>query len=78
EGCVHGVNGWQIGDGYEGKDQDEKDLASLYKVLKTEVLPTYYQNRAKWLAMMRASIEMSHEQFSTARMLKEYYGKLYC
>ena len=78
EGCRHGVNGWQIGDGYEGKDQDVKDRDSLYKVLKSEVIPTYYQRREKWIEMMRASIDMSHRQFSTARMLKEYYEKLYC
>ena len=77
EGCVHGVNGWQIGDGYEGKDQDKKDRDSLYKVLQSKVIPTYYQQREKWLQMMRASIDMSHQQFSTARMLKEYYDKLY-
>jgi len=78
EGCIHGVNGWQIGDGYEGKDQDAKDRDALYRVLQTEVIPTYYQKREKWLKMMRASIDMSHQQFSSARMLKDYFDKLYC
>ncbi|HHT48241.1 MAG TPA: alpha-glucan family phosphorylase [Firmicutes bacterium] len=77
EGCVHGVNGWQFGDGYEGKDQDTHDRDALYRVLRTEVIPTYYQQRSKWLAMMGASIEMAQEQFSTARMLKEYFAQLY-
>lgn len=77
EGCEHGVNGWQIGDGYQGKDADEVDSASLYKVLKEEIIPTYYGNRGKWLEMMKNSIEMSTWNFSAARMLRQYYEKLY-
>lgn len=77
EGCRHGVTGWQIGDGYEGEDQDLVDAESLYQVLLNEVIPTYYENRSKWLEMMRASIEMSQWQFSAARMVKDYYQHLY-
>ena len=39
EACIHGVNGWQFGDGYTGPDQDEHDLQALYKVLFDEVVP---------------------------------------
>lgn len=77
EGCRHGVTGWQIGNGYEGEDQDLVDAESLYQVLLNEVIPTYYENRSKWLEMMRASIEMSQWQFSAARMLQDYYDHLY-
>lgn len=77
EGCVHGVNGWQIGGGYEGKDQDKIDSTDLYKVLQEEVIPAFYEYREKWVEMMRASIEMSHLRFSASRMVKEYYEKLY-
>lgn len=77
EGCVHGVTGWQIGGGYEGPGQDEHDLYHLHKVLTEEVIPTYYENRPRWLEMMKASIRMSHYQFSTERMVKEYYDRMY-
>jgi len=77
EGCEHGKNGWQIGDAYEGKDQDKVDLKSLYSVLQKEVIPTYYDNRDKWVEMMNASIKMSTWKFSAARMIEEYYTKLY-
>lgn len=76
EGCEHGVNGWQIGDGYEGPDRDQHDLDSLMETLSREILPTYYGDRKKWVEMMFASIEMS-ERFSTDRMVREYYEKLY-
>ncbi len=76
EGCEHGINGWQIGDKYEGLGQDEYDAQSLYRTLFEEVLPTYYKDRTKWMSMMRSSIDMSH-QFSAHRMVKEYYQLMY-
>src|SRR5690554_1641003 len=77
EGCVHGENGWQIGNGYEGKNCDMMDVESLYKVLLNEVIPTFYDNKAKWAEMMQASIEMSQHRFSANRMLEDYYKSMY-
>ncbi len=77
EGCEHGVNGWQIGGGYEGEDCDEIDLDSLFDVLLNEVIPTFYNQRKKWVQMMRASVDMATEKFSAARMVREYYEKMY-
>lgn len=77
EACEHGVNGWQIGDGFEGPGQDEHDLESLVRVLDREVLPTYEGDHGRWERMMRASIEMSQWRFSSDRMIEEYYERIY-
>lgn len=80
EACQHGVNGWQIGDGYENKNEkklDAHDQKSMYKVLLGEVLPTYYDDRKKWIAMMKESVLTTHKQFGVKRMLAEYYEQLY-
>jgi starch phosphorylase len=80
EACNHGVNGWQIGDGYENKHEDKldkHDQKALYKVLLKEVVPTYYNDRAKWVSMMKQSILSTKDQFAVKRMLEEYYSKLY-
>ena len=77
EGCMHGVNGWQIGSGYEGEDQDIIDMECLYRVLLEEVIPTYYEKREKWVEMMKASIEMSRKKFSAARVVQDYYNYMY-
>jgi starch phosphorylase len=83
EGCIHGVNGWQIGDGFEADnpeepvDQDEHDLRALQRTLANDVIGTYYGPREKWVEMMRASIEMSQWRFSSDRMIEEYYTQLY-
>lgn len=80
EACNHGVNGWQIGDGYENKKEDKLDAhdqKALYKVLLREVVPTYYDQRTKWVEMMKQSILSTKDQFAVKRMLDEYYRKLY-
>jgi len=80
EACEHGVNGWQFGDGFESDDVevlDAHDRDALYKVMLEEVVPTYYDNRDKWLDMMKASIMSTKEQFAVKRMLDEYYEYLY-
>ena len=80
EACQHGVNGWQIGDGYENKKEeklDAHDQKSMYKVLLKEVVPTYYNDRKKWIDMMKQSILSTKDQFAVKRMLEEYYEKLY-
>jgi starch phosphorylase len=80
EACDHGVNGWQLGDGFESEDvkeQDDHDREALYKVLLEEVVPTYYDNHEKWLKMMQASIQSTRDGFSVKRMLEEYYDLLY-
>jgi glycogen phosphorylase len=80
EACEHGVNGWQIGDGYENSNEkklDAHDQKALYKVLLDEVIPTYYDDKKQWVEMMKQSVLSTHRQFAVKRMLDEYYDKLY-
>ena len=79
EGCEHGVTGWAIGDGAisEGSEEhDARDHASLLRVLEGEILPAYTE-RPRWRAMMRASVRMAAERFSAARMVDDYFSRLY-
>ncbi len=74
EACEHGVNGWAIGDTEAG--EDEPDLAALYGVLENEVVPAWKQPET-WTRMMRASITMAVEKFSSDRMIRDYFAKAY-
>lgn len=83
EACVDKVNGWQFGNG-KGVDDfqsleelDRHDLKALYEVLAQEVIPTYYDNKNKWVKMMKASINSTKDKFSVKRMLEEYYKLMY-
>jgi starch phosphorylase len=80
EACEHGVNGWQFGDGFESEniaELDAHDSKALYNVLLNEVIPTYYDNRDKWIEMMKNSILSTKDRFSVKRMLEDYYNKMY-
>lgn len=81
EACIHGENGWQFGDSFHSKniwEQDRHDTESLYAVLLKNVIPIYYNDREKWIQMMRASIDSVYEKFSAQRMILDYYEKMYC
>lgn len=76
EAAIHGVNGWNIGDGNPNSlFHDEDDAKSLMRVLKYEVIPAY-ENKDVWANMMYASI-VTANQYSTSRMVEEYYVNLY-
>ncbi len=89
EGCRHGETGWKIGDPdpaddavstYDGTDvapADDRDRHRLYDILEREVMPTYYDDRGRWIAMMQASIAMSQWKFSSDRMVQEYVTSMY-
>ena len=81
EGVQHGISGWSLcsvcNQAEHHLHEDERDLRALYRTLFEEVIPTYYNDRPKWVEMMRASIDMAHYQFSSHRMIREYYDILY-
>ena len=80
-----GTNGWAIGDAspdVETYDEDVHDAESLYRVLETEVVPTYYERDAdgiprRWVAMMKRSIQTLVPAFNSDRMVQEYTHKIY-
>ena len=85
EGCEHGITGWRLGepdpkdDAFNEADQhrvDKRDRELIHSVLDREVLPAY-GDRAKWVAIMRASIAMSQWRFSSDRMVEDYVAKVY-
>ncbi len=80
EACNDNINGWQFGDGKtkeDVEDIDANDGNALVDTLLNRVLPTYYNDKAKWIKMMQNSIESTKEYFAVERMLNEYYDNLY-
>jgi starch phosphorylase len=79
EGCEHGVNGWAFGDRRDAhtEEDDRADLHDLQEVLLQDVLPTWEHDRARWTAMMRASIRTAETRFSADRMLRSYEELMY-
>ena len=70
EACIHGVNGWAIGNGEDDRN-DERDATNIYDVLEHEVLPLWERKDDAWAEMMKQSIAAS-AGFTGHRMIKDY------
>ncbi|MEP6956595.1 MAG: alpha-glucan family phosphorylase, partial [Chthoniobacterales bacterium] len=85
----NGKNGWAIGseipettEVIEPAREDEVDVASLFHILATQVIPLYYAKPdgnlpLAWIQLMRESIRSVTPVFNTHRMVKEYAELLY-
>lgn len=73
DGWIDEVNiepiGWRLA--------DENSEKALYGTLEDAIVPLYYDDRAGWTRKMRANIELIETQFTTERMLRDYYEQLY-
>jgi starch phosphorylase len=58
-------------------DQDNYDLNKLYEILENEILPTYYDNRDKWNAIVKQGMADVRFEFDSNRMAHEYYEIMY-
>jgi len=70
EGCIEGVTGWAIGGASPGAGDD--DAKSLYDKLEQVVLPLWYGERSKWIAVMKGAIAKNASYFNSHRMLRRY------
>jgi starch phosphorylase len=81
EGCIEGVTGWSIGENSRKIDQNTErtsdDALSFYKKLEEVVLPLFYNDRDRFIDVMRNAIALNASFFNTQRMLKEYVLKAY-
>ena len=80
EGCIEGVTGWAIGArdaSAENHGDPGHDALSLYDKLEHVIVPMYYQDREKFVEIMRNAIAINGSFFNTERMLREYVTKAY-
>lgn len=76
EACIDGTTGWAIG----FADIDGAAAASahdLYDKLSDVVLPLYYQDRQRWIWMMKQAISKIASYFNTQRMMRRYATEAY-
>ncbi|HSD06774.1 alpha-glucan family phosphorylase [Flavobacterium sp.] len=57
--------------------QDGMDLENLYKMLEEEILPLYYDQPKDWWNLVETSMKQIVPFFDSARMVDEYYIKMY-
>ncbi len=78
EGWIEGITGWAIGSlpGVR-KSREPDDAASLYAQLEQTILPLYYDDRDRYVDVMRHCIALNGSFFNTHRMLQQYVLKAY-
>ena len=57
--------------------QDDLDAASLFHLLETDILPTYYNFKSRWYEIVRNGMKDIIPYFDSSRLAKEYYEKMY-
>lgn len=82
EGHVEGVTGWSIGDRIDAclepaRGMDACHADALYSKLADKVLPCFYQDRDRFVDMMRHTIALNGAFFNTQRMVQQYVHNAY-
>lgn len=84
EGYKEGA-GWALTDKrtYENQQyQDQLDAATIYHILETEIIPTYYAKNSKgyspdWIQYIKNSIAKIAPDYTMKRMLDDYEARFY-
>ena len=74
EGCKDNENGWAIGS--PDSCNDIADAESLYFKLGNQIINTFYNDKIKWIQIMKNSIKTGVD-FTAHRMVNEYKDKFY-
>lgn len=82
EAYAKGENGWAIPLPAADADADQSDMAHLFDILETEVVPCYYdrvpgQHSPAWVHRMKGALAIAIERFTTRRMLQAYVTQYY-
>lgn len=76
EACIEGVTGWAI-ESAGVPAQDDADAEGLYQKLGNTVLPLYYEDRSRWIWMMKQGISKIASYFNSQRMMRRYASEAY-
>jgi glycogen phosphorylase len=75
EAVIEDDSGWAIGDGMP--EHADQDAGILYDKLEHKVLPLFYDDRTKWIWMMKQSISKIASYFNSHRMMRRYAAEAY-
>ncbi|MFW5891318.1 MAG: alpha-glucan family phosphorylase, partial [bacterium] len=79
EGHIENITGWSIGDHPNKRiENNQKDeVEDLYMKLEYLIIPTYYNERERWIDMMQHCIAINGSFFNTHRMVQQYVLNAY-
>lgn len=74
EAWIEGVTGWAVGGDDRAHQDDPQDL---YDKLERSVLPLWYDDRRRWIWMMKQAISKVVPRFNSQRMMRRYASEAY-
>ncbi len=77
EAHIEGVTGWAIGNADVGPNMHVNHVEDLYLKLEQDVLPLYYDNKPRWIWMMKQAISKIGSYFNSTRMMRRYVTEAY-
>jgi len=79
EGHIENVTGWSIGAHPDESKENihENDVEDMYTKLEYIILPKFYDERDKWIEVMRHAIAINGSFFNTHRMVQQYVLNAY-
>lgn len=80
EGHIEGVTGWAIGETVRaagGADDHSKDACSLYDKFEQVIIPMFYDQRDRFIDVMKHCIALNGSFFNTQRMMQQYVLNAY-
>ncbi len=80
EGWIEGTTGWAIGRASMGTPdptEHDKDVETLYDKLEYVILPLHYEQRDRFIDVMRHCIALNGSFFNAQRMMQQYVLKAY-
>ncbi len=76
EGHIEGITGWTVGNS-DVEEDPASELATLYDKLEREIVPMFYEQRSRYVEVMRSAIAFNGSFFNTQRMLQQYIANAY-
>jgi starch phosphorylase len=76
EGCIEGVTGWAVGS-EAATDSDDADTDALYEKLERVIIPIFYDERVRFVDVMRQAIALNASYFHTHRVVQQYVANAY-
>lgn len=77
EGHIEGITGWSIGCDSKGNSDSLSDATELYNKLEKTVIPLFYNDRERFVDVMRYAIAINGSFFNTQRMIQQYVLRAY-
>lgn len=77
EGWIEGYTGWAIGPSPDVPADPARDADDLYYKLETAIIPTFYNDKHRWLRIMQNAIGKNAYYFNSHRMMRRYVTEAY-